>query len=135
MRFGLTEAGDRERRRVNLGGGGGRGHRHRERSGKRRLTAFRVDQVVERVGDIQGPPSGASPETAMSPPRSTRPPTSRETLCNGYGVCEALAPDVFTLGDDRLAVLRTGMSEDEAVREACESCPMGAIAIAKLEAA
>ena len=57
------------------------------------------------------------------------------SLCNGYGVCEALAPDVFALGDDGLAVLRTGMSEDEAVREACDSCPMGAITIARVEAA
>jgi ferredoxin len=57
------------------------------------------------------------------------------SLCNGYGVCQELAPDVFELGDDGLAVLRTGMSEDEAVREACDSCPMGAISIARLEAA
>ena len=57
------------------------------------------------------------------------------SLCNGYGVCEALAPEVFALGDDGLAVLRRDMSEDEAVREACESCPMGAISIARLEAA
>ena len=57
------------------------------------------------------------------------------SLCNGYGVCEALAPEVFALGDDGVAVLRTGVSEDEAAREACESCPMGAISIARLEAA
>jgi len=57
------------------------------------------------------------------------------SLCSGYGVCESLAPDVFALGDDGLAVLRTGLSEDEAVREACESCPMGAISIARVEAA
>ena len=46
-----------------------------------------------------------------------------------------IAPDVFELGDDGLAVLRNGMSEDEAVHEACDSCPMGAITIARLEAA
>jgi ferredoxin len=57
------------------------------------------------------------------------------SLCNGHGVCEALAPDVFELDDDDLALLRTGTSEDEAVREACDSCPMGAITIARLEAA
>jgi ferredoxin len=61
--------------------------------------------------------------------------TIDRSLCNGYGVCEALAPDVFELGEDGLAVLRTGVSENEAVREACESCPMGAIAIARVEAA
>ena len=57
------------------------------------------------------------------------------SLCNGYGVCEALAPDVFELGDDGLAVLRTSVSDDEALQEACQSCPMGAISIARLEAA
>ena len=57
------------------------------------------------------------------------------SLCNGYGVCEALAPEVFALGDDGVAVVRTGVTEDEAVREACESCPMGAISITRLEAA
>ena len=57
------------------------------------------------------------------------------SLCTGYGVCEAIAPDVFELGDDDLAILRTTMSEDAAVQEACESCPMGAISIARVEAA
>ena len=61
--------------------------------------------------------------------------TIDRSLCNGYGVCEALAPDVFELDNDGLAVLRTGVSEDEAVREACDNCPMGAITIAKVEAA
>ena len=37
--------------------------------------------------------------------------------------------------DDGLAVLRSGVSEDEAVREACDACPMGAISIALAEAA
>ena len=58
-----------------------------------------------------------------------------QSLCNGYGVCEALAPDVFELGDDGLATLRTSLSDDEAVSEACDSCPMGAISIARVEAA
>ena len=57
------------------------------------------------------------------------------SLCNGHGVCEAVSPDVFELDDDGLAVLRTAVSEDETVREACESCPTGAISIAKVEAA
>jgi ferredoxin len=58
-----------------------------------------------------------------------------QSLCNGYGVCEAVAPDVFELGDDGLAVLLTGVSGDEAVREACDACPSGAISIARIEAA
>jgi len=57
------------------------------------------------------------------------------SLCNGYGVCESIAPDVFELGDDGLAALRAGVSEDEAVSEACDSCPMGAISIVQVEAA
>jgi ferredoxin len=57
------------------------------------------------------------------------------SLCSGYGVCESIAPEVFELRDDGLAALRTGMSEDEAVQEACDSCPMGAISIARVEAA
>jgi ferredoxin len=57
------------------------------------------------------------------------------SLCSGYGVCESIAPDVFELGDDGLAVVRTGVSEDEAVQEACDSCPAGAISIARVEAA
>ena len=57
------------------------------------------------------------------------------SLCSGYGVCESIAPDVFELGDDGLAVVRTGISEDEAVQEACDSCPAGAITIARVEAA
>ncbi len=57
------------------------------------------------------------------------------SLCNGYGVCEALAPEVFELDDDGLAVVRSSLSDDEVVREACDSCPMGAISIVQVEAA
>ena len=57
------------------------------------------------------------------------------SLCSGFGVCESLAPDVFELGDDGIAALRAGLSEDDAVREACDSCPVGAISIARVEAA
>jgi ferredoxin len=57
------------------------------------------------------------------------------SLCNGHGVCEAIAPEVFELGDDGLAVVRATMSDDDAVQEACDSCPMGAISIARVEAA
>ena len=61
--------------------------------------------------------------------------TIDRSLCNGYGVCESLAPDVFELDNDGLAVLHTGVSEDEAVREACDNCPMGAITLEKVQAA
>jgi len=57
------------------------------------------------------------------------------SLCNGYGVCEAIAPAVFELGDDGLAVLHTAVTDDDAVQEACDSCPVGAISLARVEAA
>ena len=57
------------------------------------------------------------------------------SLCNGHGVCEAIAPEVFELGDDGLVVLRAALSEDDAVQEACDCCPMGAISISRVEAA
>jgi ferredoxin len=56
------------------------------------------------------------------------------SLCSDYGVCESISPDVFELGNGGLAVLRAGMSEDEAVQEACDSCPVGAISIGRLAA-
>ena len=57
------------------------------------------------------------------------------SLCSGYGICESLAPDVFELDAEGVAVVRSGVSEDDAVREACDACPMGAITIARVEAA
>ncbi len=61
--------------------------------------------------------------------------TIDRSLCNGYGVCEALAPDVFVLDGEGLAQVAQAVSEDEAVREACDNCPMGAITLVKVEAA
>ncbi len=56
------------------------------------------------------------------------------SLCLGYGVCEALAPEVFELSDD-VAVLRVGWSDDDAVLEAAGACPAGAILIHESAAA
>lgn len=56
-------------------------------------------------------------------------------LCSGYGICEALASDVFELGGDGVAILLKGTSDDEAVQKACNDCPMGAISLVKVEAA
>ena len=61
--------------------------------------------------------------------------TIDRSLCSGYGVCEAISPDVFVLDDEGLAAVKQGVSEDEAVREACDNCPMGAITLVKMEAA
>ncbi len=61
--------------------------------------------------------------------------TIDRSLCNGYGMCEALAPDVFELDGDGLASIRSGTTRDPAVLEACSSCPMGAISVVQVEAA
>ena len=44
-----------------------------------------------------------------------------QDLCTGDGLCEEIAPDVFTLLDDGLANVPGGM--EEAVIEAAEECP------------
>jgi len=53
--------------------------------------------------------------------------------CASVGMCESVAPDVFEVGaDGYLQILEP--EPDEAhraeVREACESCPTGALSIA-----
>jgi ferredoxin len=52
------------------------------------------------------------------------------TLCSGFGVCAELAPDVIAVGPDGLAAIRTGLTDDPAVLEAADSCPMAAISVA-----
>ncbi|GAB1821473.1 ferredoxin [Herbidospora sp. RD11066] len=53
------------------------------------------------------------------------------SLCFGTGLCSATAPDLFTLGADRLAVAREGELTDpadvELAREVAECCPREAI--------
>ena len=55
------------------------------------------------------------------------------SLCSSFGICEALAPDLFELGRDGLVSLRIGATDDEAVLEAARSCPVGAIAVSLAE--
>ncbi|MCZ4653864.1 ferredoxin [Gordonia amicalis] len=53
--------------------------------------------------------------------------------CQGCGICEATAPDVFAVGDDGVAhvLLEEIPAELEAaVKEAMEECPTEAIEIA-----
>ncbi|BAJ64711.1 MULTISPECIES: ferredoxin [Anaerolinea] len=53
-------------------------------------------------------------------------------LCMGCGVCETIAPSVFKLEDDGIAVVLVDVvpPEEEAnVREAMDSCPEQAISI------
>jgi ferredoxin len=71
-----------------------------------------------------------------------------QDLCTGDGLCEEIAPSVFTLLDDGLAYVKQGgdvMSNpggadgvakvpaefEDAVREACEECPGECIFIEK----
>ena len=44
-----------------------------------------------------------------------------QDLCTGDGLCEEIAPDVFTLLDDGLANVPAG--QEEAVIESAEECP------------
>ncbi len=53
-------------------------------------------------------------------------------LCEGYGVCEKAAPDVFAVDDDdRLQILLETPPPDvhEATRKAVERCPKGALTL------
>ena len=57
------------------------------------------------------------------------------SLCSGFGACAELAPDVFEVDDGGLVSLRVGMSDDDAVLEAADACPMGAISVVEVQAA
>jgi len=57
------------------------------------------------------------------------------SLCSGFGICAELAPEVIAVGPDGLAVIRVGLTDDPAVLEAAESCPMAAITVVAENAA
>ncbi|WP_027090522.1 ferredoxin [Thomasclavelia saccharogumia] len=48
--------------------------------------------------------------------------------CIGCGACTAVAPDVFELGDEGLAVV-IGEDNTDGAKEAAESCPVEAIEV------
>lgn len=53
-------------------------------------------------------------------------------ICSGFGVCLGLCPEVFELHDDGYAVVLVGDVPEEfedAVRQAAEQCPAGAISL------
>lgn len=58
-----------------------------------------------------------------------------QSLCSGFGACADLAPDVFAVGPDGIATVRVGTSDDDAVLDAADACPMAAILVERLEAA
>ncbi|MDA8443394.1 MAG: ferredoxin [Peptococcaceae bacterium] len=51
--------------------------------------------------------------------------------CIGCGACEAVCPEVFRLGDDLAEVIlnEIGPELEDGVRDAADSCPVGAISI------
>ena len=57
------------------------------------------------------------------------------SLCSGFGSCAELAPEVFDVDRGGLVSLRVGTSNDPAVLEAANACPMAAITVVEEEAA
>jgi ferredoxin len=55
--------------------------------------------------------------------------------CVGYGICAEICPDVFKLDESGFAYVEGEVSGElqEAVDEACESCPEEAITVAPAE--
>jgi len=56
------------------------------------------------------------------------------SLCSAYGTCIDIAPDLFELSDDLIAVARVGATDAEAAVEAACACPMGAIRLVEIRA-
>lgn len=52
--------------------------------------------------------------------------------CIGCGLCEGTCPDVFSIGDEGVAVASDEVPGDaeDAVQEAADNCPVGAIEVA-----
>jgi ferredoxin len=53
-------------------------------------------------------------------------------LCVGFGDCIDVAPDVFELDEDGVAVVKEGASEKverDRLMEACRSCPVDALTL------
>jgi ferredoxin len=55
------------------------------------------------------------------------------SLCSGFGSCVDKAPGAFALGHDRLVEALVDETADAAAVEAAGSCPMGAIAVFRLD--
>jgi ferredoxin len=56
------------------------------------------------------------------------------SLCSAYGTCIDLAPDLFELSDDLIAVARVAETDAETAVEAASACPMGAIRLVEFQA-
>lgn len=52
------------------------------------------------------------------------------SLCSGYAECVGIAPEVFSLGDDKVSVvLDPEGSDDESILDAARACPVDAITL------
>ncbi|MEU7631492.1 ferredoxin [Nocardia sp. NPDC049220] len=52
------------------------------------------------------------------------------TVCEGHGMCEALAPDMFRIGDDGIVAPRpatVAASDRELLELVVDSCPVQAL--------
>ena len=52
-----------------------------------------------------------------------------KTKCIGCGTCAAICPSIFNLGEDGKAAVKPGSQDQACVKEAVDSCPVGAIKI------
>jgi ferredoxin len=57
------------------------------------------------------------------------------SLCSGFGACAELAPEIFEVDGGGIVSLRVGSSDDPAVLDAADSCPMAAISVVEVQAA
>lgn len=55
--------------------------------------------------------------------------TIDRSLCSGFGSCVESSPDVFRLDGEGVATVLVAETDDEAVLDAADSCPMGAILV------
>ena len=58
-----------------------------------------------------------------------------QSLCSGFGACADLAPEIFEVDDGGLVSMRVGTSDDPAVLDAADACPMAAITVLEERAA
>lgn len=57
-------------------------------------------------------------------------PKINKEKCNGDGICVALCPEVFEMGDDDIAYVKNPEDCDECdCEEAADACPTGAITL------
>lgn len=55
------------------------------------------------------------------------------SLCSGFGSCIDVAPELFRLGEDGIAVALVDGTADPRAVEAADACPMGAIVVTDVE--